>query len=206
MVGVASTRTAAQPARRRRADAERSITRIVAAARGELGRNPGVGLDDIARAAGVGRMTLYGHFPSRGDLVDAVLVEALGAGESALSAVDLSGDAREAMRRLLTTSWSLVAESVGLLAAADGVVPAERLRQMHGRPAERISALIERGQDEGAFRADLPLPWLVSAVHMLVHGAAGEVHAGRLPVQDAPQVLSASVLGLLSPAVTAVDS
>jgi AcrR family transcriptional regulator len=191
--------TEAAPARRRRADAERSIARILAAAREELGRDPGAGLDGIARAAGVGRMTLYGHFRSRGELVEAVLGEALGAADEVLSAVDLSGDPREAMRRLLTASWSLVAESVGLLAAADGVVPAERLRKLHGRPAERIATLIERGRDEGAFRADLPLSWLVSAVHLLVHGAAGEVRAGRLAPKDAPRVLTASVLGLLAP-------
>ena len=157
-------------------------------------------MDDIARSAGVGRMTLYGHFRSRTELVEAALVEALGAGEEALSALDLSGDPPRAMESLLTASWSLVAESVGLLAAADGRVPAERLRRLHDQPAERVSALIERGRVAGAFRVDLPVAWLTSAVHMLVHGAAGEIRAGRLEAADAPQVLTASVLGLLAPA------
>lgn len=198
-VGSSSTGTAP---RRRRADAERSIAKIVAAARHELGRNPGASVDDVARAAGVGRMTLYGHFRSRAELIEAALGAALVSGDETLSIVDLTGDAREAMERLLTASWTLVAESEGLLAAADGVLPAETLRRMHDRPAERVSTLIRRGRDDGVFRTDLPLTWLTSAVHMLVKGAAGEVRAGRLAAAEAPRVVSASVLGLLSPTAT----
>jgi AcrR family transcriptional regulator len=185
--------------RPRRADAERSIARIVAAARRELGADPGASLDDIAKAAGVGRMTLYGHFASRAELVEAALTQALEAGEGVLADVDLGGDAREAMRRLLVASWELVAESVGLLTAADGVVPAERLRELHARPAERVEALIRRGRHDGAFRTDLPLSWLATAVHLLIHGAAGEVRSGRLTEAQAPRVITASVLGLLAP-------
>jgi AcrR family transcriptional regulator len=184
--------------RARRADAERSIARIVAAARRELGANPGASLDDVAKAAGVGRMTLYGHF-SRAELVEAALTQALEAGEVVLADVDLEGDPRDAMERLLLASWNLVAESVGLLAAADGVLPAERLRELHVRPAGRVEALIRRGQDDGAFRTDLPQTWLTSAVHMLIHGAAGEIRSGRLTADQAPGVVTASILGLLAP-------
>jgi AcrR family transcriptional regulator len=189
----------ASRSRPRRADAERSIARIVAAARRELGANPGASTDDVAKAAGVGRMTLYGHFRTRAELVEAALTQALEAGEEVLAGVDLGGDARAAMQRLLFASWDLVAESVGLLTAADGILPAERLRELHARPAERVEALIRRGQDDGAFRTDLPLTWLTSAVHMLIHGAAGEIRSGRLAADQAPGVVTATVLGLLDP-------
>jgi AcrR family transcriptional regulator len=185
--------------RPRRADAERSIARILAAARRVLSQNPGASIDEIARAAGVGRMTLYGHFRSRPELVEAALVQALASGEEVLSRIDLSGDPGAAMRRLLTASWSLVAESGGLLAAADGIVAAERLRQLHDRPAERVTALIQRGQAEGAFRSDLPLTWLTAAVHLLIKGGAGEIHAGRLDPDRAPDIVGTSVLALLAP-------
>jgi AcrR family transcriptional regulator len=194
----------ARGARPRRADAERSIARIVAAARQELGANPAASTDDVARAAGVGRMTLYGHFRTRADLLEAAFAEALEAGELVLADLDLGGDPRDAMQRLLLASWDLVAQSVGLLAAADGVLPAERLREMHARPAERVEALIRRGQGDGVFRTDLPLTWLTSAVHLLVHGAAAEVRGGRLSKDRAPEVVAASVLGLLAPPRDAV--
>ncbi|MCZ2523398.1 TetR family transcriptional regulator [Streptomyces sp. SCUT-3] len=44
--------------------------RILAVAQAELIRDPAATMDDIARAAGVVRRTLYGHFPSRDALID----------------------------------------------------------------------------------------------------------------------------------------
>lgn len=190
------TEPAARP--RRRADAERSIARIVAAARSTLGDNPDATIDDIAKAAGVGRMTLYGHFKNRADLVEAALAEALRAGDERLSAVDLSGDPREALSRLLASSWTLVAESNALLDAAQPILPTERLRELHAAPAERIEALIRRGQDQGVFRADLPNVWLVNAVFYLVHGAADENRAGRLAGAEAAGVITATVQSMLA--------
>jgi AcrR family transcriptional regulator len=189
----------AEPRPRRRADAERSIARVVAAARACLSQDPDSTIDDIAKAAGVGRMTLYGHFPNRAELVEAALNEALRVGEETLSAVDLSGDARHALARLLESSWSLVAESGALLRAAQGVLPAGRLRELHAAPAERFEHLLRGGQKDGVFRTDLPITWLVSAVHHLLHAAAEEQNAGRLADVDVSRVVTVSVLSLLTP-------
>ncbi|MEV5824607.1 TetR/AcrR family transcriptional regulator [Spirillospora sp. NPDC052242] len=183
---------------RRRADAERSIARIVSAARTLLGSDPNASTDDIARAAGVGRMTLYGHFRTRADLVEAALADALRDGEAVLAAVDLSGDARAAIGRLLASSWELVAESGSLLAAAEGVLPAGRVRELHDPPARRVAELVRRGRDEGVIRTDLPEAWLVGAVHYLVHGAADEVRAGRLAAEDAADAVTKSALSVLT--------
>ncbi len=69
----------------------------------------------------------------------------------------LSGDAREAMTRLPTSSWQLVAESAALLAAAQRVLPAGRLQDLHAGAAERGQDLVREGQRQGVFRTDLPL-------------------------------------------------
>ncbi|GAA2431681.1 hypothetical protein GCM10010191_51890 [Actinomadura vinacea] len=189
----------ATPARpRRRADAERNIARIVSAARAQLSSNPTATTDEIAQAAGVGRMTLYGHFRTRADLIEAALVDALRAGEGTLSSVDLTGDAGEAMTRLLASSWELVAESAALLTAAEGVVPAGRVRELHGEPDQRMAELVRRGQEQGAFRTDLPTAWLVSVVHYILHGAATEVRTGRLATRDAADVVTKSVQSVLT--------
>ncbi|MFI7108268.1 TetR/AcrR family transcriptional regulator [Nonomuraea sp. NPDC050227] len=190
---------AAPPARsRRRADAERSIARIVSAARELMRSDPHATTDDIARAAGVGRMTLYGHFRTRADLVEAALVEALRDGDELLASVDLTGDAREAMGRLLASSWELVAESAALLAAAEGVLPAGRVRDLHAEPAQRMADLVHRGQDQGVFRTDLPAAWLVSLTHYILHGAANEVRQGRLARDDAADTVTKSIQSVLA--------
>ena len=85
----------------RRADAQRNITAILTAAAECLSRDPAVSTSEIAKAAGVGRVTLYGHFPSRAELVDAVFVQAIATGEETLGQVDLTGDPREALTRLI---------------------------------------------------------------------------------------------------------
>jgi AcrR family transcriptional regulator len=57
-----------------RADAQRNYDKLVEAAR-EAFREKGAAasLDDIAKRAGVGPGTLYRHFPTRDDLIDAVM-------------------------------------------------------------------------------------------------------------------------------------
>jgi AcrR family transcriptional regulator len=183
---------------RRRADAERSIARIVSAARASLSGDPDATVDDIAKAAGVGRMTLYGHFRTRPELVETALIDALRAGDEVLAGVDLSGDARDAMSRLLSSSWSLVAESAALLSAAQRVLPAGRLRELHSGPAERVEQLIARGQREGVFRTDLPIAWLVNATYYILKGAVEENRAGRIETAAVPGIVTATVMPMLA--------
>lgn len=184
--------------RRKRVDAERNIARIVSAARAQLSADPNATIDDIAKAAGVGRMTLYGHFRTRPELVEVALTEALSAGEETLASVDLSGDARVAMKRLLSASWSLVAESTALLAAAETALPSGRVRQLHRKPALRVEELITRGQEQGVFRTDLPTTWLVSAIHTLLHGAAADVRARRMAARDVAGVVTKTIESILT--------
>jgi AcrR family transcriptional regulator len=183
---------------RRRADAERSIARIVSAARTALSGDPDASVDDIAKAAGVGRMTLYGHFRTRAELVEAALADAMRAGEEALSSVDLTGDAREALARLLESSWSLVAESVALSIAAQKALPAGRLRELHAAPARRVEELIARGQRQGVFRTDLPVSWLVNVLHYILKGAAEENRAGRVQAGEVGRLVIATARSILA--------
>ncbi|MFF3444655.1 TetR/AcrR family transcriptional regulator [Streptosporangium sp. NPDC002721] len=182
---------------RRRADAERSIARIVAAARTSLSGDPDASVDDIAKAAGVGRMTLYGHFRTRAELVEAALADALRAGEEALASVDLTGDAREALARLLDSSWSLVAESMALSSAAQKALPAGRVRELHAAPARRVEELIRRGQNDGVFRTDLPISWLINVLHYILKGAAEESRAERMEAGEVARVVIATAQAIL---------
>ena len=70
------TEVAAEAKRPLRADARRNYERLVAAARAELReRESAASLEEIARRAGVGIGTLYRHFPTRLDLLEAVYRE-----------------------------------------------------------------------------------------------------------------------------------
>jgi AcrR family transcriptional regulator len=66
------------PPRQARADAVRNREKIIAAAREQITRlGPDTAMDTIAAAAGVAVGTLYRHFPTKADLVDAVIEEHL---------------------------------------------------------------------------------------------------------------------------------
>jgi len=73
------------PSRKPRADAERNRERILEVAKEVFTRDgAAASLDDIARRSGVGNATLYRHFPTRDDLIEAVYrseVEKLAAAE-----------------------------------------------------------------------------------------------------------------------------
>jgi serine phosphatase RsbU (regulator of sigma subunit) len=64
-------------ARRRRADAEQNFSRIIDAAVELLARQPAASIEQIAAFAGLGRATVYRHFPTRTELVEAAARHAM---------------------------------------------------------------------------------------------------------------------------------
>jgi AcrR family transcriptional regulator len=183
----------------KRADAKRSIAAILAAATECLSRDPAASTSEIAKAAGVGRVTLYGHFPSRADLVDAVFAHAIEGGKHALDAVDLSGEPRVALERLVDSSWQLVDRYRALLIAAQDTLPPGRVRDLHADPMARVERLIERGQADGVFRTDLPMSWLVSVMHNVMHGATADIEAGRITSDKAAAYIASTLLAAFTP-------
>jgi TetR/AcrR family transcriptional repressor of mexCD-oprJ operon len=182
-----------------RADAKRNVAAILAAATDCLAKNPDASVAEIAAAAGVGRMTLYGHFKTRTDLLDAVLTRVVAEADQTLGAVDVAGDPCDAVARLVAASWLVVDRLRNILAAAQRELPAERIRQAHDLVLGRVQSLIERGRATGEFRADLPVPWLVSLAMNVMHAAATEVSAGRLTSDQAPSAVAGTLLAALTP-------
>jgi AcrR family transcriptional regulator len=184
----------------KRADAQRNIAAILDAATDSLTRDPAASTSEIAKAAGVGRVTVYGHFPSRADLVDAVFVHAIETGEELLGQVELTGDPRTALARLIESSWHLVDRYRALLIAAQETLPPGRVRELHADPMARVERLIERGRHEGVFRTDLPTSWLVSVMHNVMHGAAEDIQAARItPTQAAPYITTTLLAAFTPP-------
>jgi len=183
----------------RRADARRNVDAILEAATRCLARDPDVSVGEIARAAGVGRVTLYGHFDSRDSLVAEVVERAMRQTDEALRAVDLRGDPREAMTRLVDATWRLTHRYGALVVAAESSLPDEQLKAAHAQLETRVRRLVQRGRRQGAFRSDLPVAWLLTTLQSLVHGAVGAVHRGEITAEQAPHLVSATVLAAYTP-------
>lgn len=193
--------TAAGPAgsRPRRADARRNIAAILDAATSCLAANAEASMAEIATAAGVGRVTLYGHFKTRADLVDALLVRTTTRARDILTAVDTTGEPSAALARLVSASWQVVDQFRFVLAAATRELPPDRIRDVHDEALARLKELIERGQQAGAFRTDLTVSWLTGLSMTVMHAAAADVSAGRMPAGDVPAVVTATLVAALTP-------
>lgn len=75
-MSATDTEPAVLMARPKRADARRNYEKLLAAARTAFTEDDAeASLEDIARRAGVGIGTLYRHFPSRQNLIEAVYVD-----------------------------------------------------------------------------------------------------------------------------------
>lgn len=195
----------ANRAANQRADAQRNRAKILAATVTAIRKNPDASVADIAAEAGVGRMTLYGHFQTRAELIEEALMDSLERGEDVLKEVALDGEAVAAFQRLVSSSWVLVDQSGALLAAAQKELPAARIRELHEKAEARMRTLLLRGQREGAFRIDLPVTWLLTTTHVVMNGAAEEVRAGRLDPDDAPWFIDAILLPAFTQAATEAE-
>jgi AcrR family transcriptional regulator len=187
-------------ARRRRSDADRSVAAILDAALDVLAGDPDASMAEIARKAGLVRATIYAHFPAREALVTAVTERAIGEVTDAIAATDpASGDPVEALRRVLAVAWGGLARFASL-AAINAQLPPEEFHRLHRPLLQLLFPLIERGQQSGAFRDDVPTAWHLSTVLALVHAASAEVRAGRVAEADVEAAVVATVLGAVGAA------
>jgi AcrR family transcriptional regulator len=183
----------------RRADARRNRAQLVEQARiafAESGAD--ASLDEVARRAGVASGTLYRHFPTRLDLVEAVLAEQIAAlverGRALLEADDgfeaLATWLRAALGHALT--YRGLAAEVMSSALDRGGEPASA---WHAELFEMGAALLARARRSGEVVADADAAdvlKLVGAVARAVQGAPdGAAQADRL--------LALVVNGLRSP-------
>src|SRR4051794_35410292 len=129
---------------RRRADAERSIARILDAAVDALADEPEASMAEIARRAGVVRATVYVHFPTREALLEAVTHRAIAEVAQVIDAAEPHrGPAAEALARVVAASWRRLGRYHALVAINTQQHAHAELRQRHSsvsRPCSRSSS------------------------------------------------------------------
>jgi AcrR family transcriptional regulator len=139
-----------------RSDARRNRERIVAAARDAFASGGiDVPVDEIARRAGVGMGTLYRRFPTKDDLIDAVLEETVeqfvAAAHDALANKDAWAGFCGFLERIFLLHMKNRSLKHVLLATAHGRDRAEAVRE-RVRPLMR--ALVQRAHEQGTLRPD----------------------------------------------------
>ena len=182
----------------RRADAARNIDRILESAIHVFALDPSAGMNDVAAHAGVGRATLYRHFPSRDDLMAAIKAQARHEAVAAVESCPLD-------KGSAVDSIECIVRAVIELGDRYRFISGWREEgERHPEPRERISgalqAAVERGQRRGEITRSVPPDWAAMAIRSLLLATLEQLSEGSLGEGDAERLVSRFVIQGLSPA------
>lgn len=166
-----------QPVRRKpRADAQRNRERILEVAKDAFARHGvNASLDDIAKQAGVGPGTLYRHFPTREELLQAVFrsgLERLAAAEREFAE---AVPPIEALRAWLLLFVDGIATKQLIAPAVNALVgdPKKVFESSYAKVHEASRALVQRAVRSGDIRKDLDPTDLLRALVGVSNVSAG---------------------------------
>ena len=138
-----------------RSDARRNRERLVASAR-ELFATAGVdvSVEEITHHAGLGMGTLYRHFPTKDDLIDAVLEDAFAEIVRLAERAAADEDAWAGFTDFLERVLALHAHNRGVKDALATRGHGAQREAMRRRVRPLVRAMVERAQEQGTLRAD----------------------------------------------------
>ena len=140
-----------------RADAARNRERIIAAATAVFAER---GLDaataEIAHRAGVGEATLFRRFPTKDELIDAIIETRMEEVAALADAAAADADPAAALERFMQDVVKQFSRDRGFFeAAGDRCVVDPRFRPLREHSLEAMGRLLKRAQEAGAVRRDL---------------------------------------------------
>jgi AcrR family transcriptional regulator len=165
-----------------RADAQRNLERILEAARAVFAEE---GLDasvaDVAERAGVGTATIFRRFPSKDDLVAAMLERGLETFVARARAAAAADDPAAAVAEFFSAAVEAFIEDRCFCEASGGdLFERPRMQELVGELIAAIDQLLRRAKAAGAIRRDLvaeDIGFLINAVGLaglrLEHTAPG---------------------------------
>jgi AcrR family transcriptional regulator len=184
-----------------RSDALANRQAIVEAARAVFSeRGLAAEMKEIAERAGVGVGTIYRNFPSKEDLVMAIISDALAAATAEARVAETMDDPIDGLRALLASAFAMIERHGWLVEAVLGGQflpnPQMGVEPEHHEYLRRFERLIQRAVDRGRLRADLDVP--VAAAMLAGTATPWSYHlllVGLTPEQAAEAILTSFLRG-----------
>jgi AcrR family transcriptional regulator len=192
--------------RSERADARANRTRLVEAARAVFNeRGLAAEMKEIAERGGVGVGTIYRNFPSKEDLILAIMRDALAGAIAEARLAETMDDPIDGLRALLAGAFAMIERHGWLVEAmlAGQFLPSPQMRAELERHKylSRFKRLIQKGVDQGRLRPDLDV---AVAAAMLAGTTSPWSHrhllAGRRPERVADAIMTSFLHGAASDA------
>ncbi|WP_406154535.1 TetR/AcrR family transcriptional regulator [Streptomyces sp. NBC_01023] len=154
-----------------RADAERTVQAILAAAERVLSAQPAATMEQIAEAAGVARTTVHRRFATREALVDALTAWATQQFHQAVESARPESTPPLVALYQVTANVLRVKISWGFAMSRPAPEDPEVAR-VHADVLDQCDQLFRRARDAGVLRADADLDWTRRVYYALIHEAA----------------------------------
>lgn len=171
---------------------DRSAAAILDAAATVLAEQGGAAnMADVAEAAGVGRATLYRYFPSRDDLIQALVGAALDDAERRVADAELTDVAvPDALARLARALVGCGAKFAFLMNDRTHLDRSEVERRL----GEPFRAVFHRGLDDGTLRPDVSADLLAELFGGMVAAAVRMTTRSNIGIERASATMTAVFL------------
>lgn len=172
--------------------------RIIAAATRVLADDTGASMIEVAAVTGVGRATLYRHFPNRAALIAAIRSQALRDCGAVLARAGVGdGTADEALERIVRALLPVLDRYRVLLDAPPADMSDPEQRALKEAVEGPLLEVLRRGRREGSIAAGLPEGFLYEAVSGVLRAARRAiVHHGVGPDEAADAAVRALLDGV----------
>ena len=171
-----------------RADARRNREAVLEAAVRLLGERPDASMQEVADASGVGRTTVYRHFPNRDELVKGLFMRVVNE-SMAMSwrLVEQDPPAAELYRQMGREALEITYR-YRFLRAHNDLLEDALTEAGVGLPNDPMVEYLTRAQGRGELRADMPAQWLFSIAHVVITEAVDQAAEGDLDPERAGEL------------------
>jgi AcrR family transcriptional regulator len=182
-----------EPETHERKDVRRNREAVIEAALAILPDDPHASMATIAERSGLGRTTVYRHFPARNDLLLALFARVIDEARAVTSAVIEEGLPAAETLRALGPAIITIPDRFRFLHEVRSIGE-EMIAETTVDPSAPVRQFLEAAQRRGEINADLPVQWINAAINGMALAAATEMNEGRLTVAEAGRVLGETMV------------